>query len=75
MKSAHTEVSRRPAHDTLTEVMLSCTEMTSNTCEDNCCFYISLAQTCSTIGGPVNLGFQPEMLMTTMSKAKYGVRK
>ena len=28
MKSAHTEVSRRPAHDTLTEVMLSCTEIT-----------------------------------------------
>ena len=31
MKSAHTEVSRRPAHDTLTEVMLSCTEITIQT--------------------------------------------
>ena len=30
MKSAHTEVSRRPAHDTLTEVMLNCGEMINN---------------------------------------------
>ena len=31
-KSAQTEVSRRPAHETLTEVMLSCAEKISSRC-------------------------------------------
>ena len=67
MKSAHTDVFRRPAHDTLTEVMLSCTEMISN-CDyfDNILF----SETCSTIGGPVHSGFQPEIGSNRMDQSQ-----